>query len=298
MEKCFVCTYDAEIINRPEIDSYDVECPVCGKYRINRTSASSNLKDKYKMHLLSGALRFHSELGKMIEIDTSNINDIITSVPRPNNPIESIDSVIRFILRKMKYAGDSVSINPITDYSICFAHNSEEFIYILDIMNELGYIENPYEDYSSRLTYKGWQYSISLKDKINSNQAFVAMWFDDSVSDLWTDGIEPALNDLGYTPVRIDKVEHNEKICDKIIAEIKRSGLLIADFTGQRPGVYFEAGYAMGLGIPVIWTCNKEDVDKLHFDTRQYNHIIWEKPSDLCNKLKNRINAIIVSKTF
>ncbi|MCK4445709.1 MAG: nucleoside 2-deoxyribosyltransferase [Candidatus Marinimicrobia bacterium] len=293
MGKCFVCNNEVKIIDRLDIDSYDVECPTCGKYRINRTSASCSLKDKYKMYLLSGALRFHSELGRMIEVDTSNINDIISSVPKPNSPIESIDFVIRYILKNMKYAGDLVSINPITDYSICFAHNSDEFLYILDMMNNLGYIENPYEDYSSRLTYKGWQYSISLKDKIDSNQVFVAMWFDKKVSDLWTDGIEPILNELGYNPVRIDKMEHNEKICDKIIAEIKRSRLLIADFTGQRQGVYFEAGFAMGFGIPVIWTCNKNDVDKLHFDTRQYNHIIWENPNDLREKLKNRIKAII-----
>ena len=93
--------------------------------------------------------------------------------------------------------------------------------------------------------------------------------------------------------MRIDKTEHNDKICDRIISEIRTSGLVIADFTGQRGGVYFEAGYAMGLGIPVIWTCRSSDVDGLHFDTRQYNHISWDSAEDLRIKLVNRIRATL-----
>ena len=62
---------------------------------------------------------------------------------------------------------------------------------------------------------------------------------------------------------------------------------------GARGGVYFEAGLAYGLGLPVIYTCRKDKVFKLHFDTRQYHHIVWEEPADLCRDLKNRIQALI-----
>lgn len=88
--------------------------------------------------------------------------------------------------------------------------------------------------------------------------------------------------------------EHNNNICDEIIAEIRRSKFLIADFTGQRGGVYFEAGFAYGLGLPVIWTCKKDDVSNLHFDINHYNFILWEKSEDLCTNLCNRILATIV----
>ena len=103
--------------------------------------------------------------------------------------------------------------------------------------------------------------------------------------------------DAGYTAMRIDRKEHINKIDDEIIAEIRRSRFLVADFSqgddGARGGVYFEAGFALGLGIPVIYTCRKSDIDKLHFDTRQYNHIVWETPEDLRTALKNRILAVI-----
>ena len=97
--------------------------------------------------------------------------------------------------------------------------------------------------------------------------------------------------------MRIDLEEHNEKICDRIISEIRRSGLVVADFTGQRGGVYFESGYAMGLGIPVIRTCRKDFMETLHFDTRQYNHVSWESPEELKGKLINRIRATLPTIT-
>ena len=57
--------------------------------------------------------------------------------------------------------------------------------------------------------------------------------------------------------------------------------------------IHFEAGLAMGLGRPVIWTCRKDDFENTHFDTRQYNHIVWETPEDLREKLADRIRATI-----
>ena len=58
-------------------------------------------------------------------------------------------------------------------------------------------------------------------------------------------------------------------------------------------GVYYEAGFAHGLDIPVIFCCRKDVLEKVHFDTRQYNHIVWEKPEELREKLANRIAAVI-----
>jgi hypothetical protein len=30
-----------------------------------------------------------------------------------------------------------------------------------------------------------------------------------------------------------------------------------------------------------VWTCRESDVEKQHFDTRQYNHVVWSTPEDL-----------------
>jgi nucleoside 2-deoxyribosyltransferase len=75
----------------------------------------------------------------------------------------------------------------------------------------------------------------------------------------------------GFSAMLIPDKEHANKIDDEIIAEIRRSAFLVADFTGHRQNVYFETGFAMGSNLPVIWTCRKGDIPKLHFDVRQYN---------------------------
>jgi len=99
--------------------------------------------------------------------------------------------------------------------------------------------------------------------------------------------------EAGYKPYRVDAEPHSDRIDVKIISEIKNSRFVVADVTEQKHGVYFEAGYALGLGLPVIWCVRKTDLDKVHFDTRQYNHIVWESTDDLENQLFNFICAII-----
>ena len=150
-----------------------------------------------------------------------------------------------------------------------------------------------------RVTVDGYRRIAEVKTNLDSAQAFVAMWFDDEMNDVYRNGIEPAIRDAGYEPLRIDQKPDVTKIDDAIIAGIRRSRFLVADFThgkdGARGGVYFEAGFAFGLNIPVIYTCHEDAMDKIHFDTRQYYHIKWNrnKMKKLSEDLKNRILALI-----
>ena len=149
-----------------------------------------------------------------------------------------------------------------------------------------------------QLSLKGWKRLEQLRTRyLPTSQAFVAMWFSELLADVYHNGFEPAIKDCGFEPLRIDRKEHVNKIDDEIIAEIRRSRFLVADFTSERDrprgGVYFEAGFAVGLNIPVIWTCRVDLNDQVHFDTRQFNHIAWEDAGDLHSKLKNRIAAVI-----
>ena len=68
----------------------------------------------------------------------------------------------------------------------------------------------------------------------------------------------------------------------------------MADFTENNAGVYYEAGLPRGLGIKVISTCHSDFVKKLHFDTRQYNHVVWSSAAELRSKLNDRIVATVL----
>ena len=91
----------------------------------------------------------------------------------------------------------------------------------------------------------------------------------------------------------MDAEPHIERIDTKIVTEIRNSRFLVADVTLQRPGVYFEAGYALGLGLPVFWCVRNDDLKNVHFDTRQYNHIVWDNAQHLAEQLHLFVTAII-----
>jgi nucleoside 2-deoxyribosyltransferase len=194
----------------------------------------------------------------------------------------------------MPTADTAITLAPLFDYSVGYAKTPEEFRFLLDRAIGLDFLETPHGEAQYRLTLNGWKRISELRESsAKANQAFVAMWFAREMDAVWSNGIKPALEQTSYIPLRIDRAEHNDKIDDRIIAEIRKSGLLIADFTGHRGGVYFEAGFALGLSIPVIWTCRDTDIESTHFDTRQYNHIVWKAPSDLKEKLIARIEATV-----
>lgn len=180
--------------------------------------------------------------------------------------------------------------------------------YLLKYLDKQGWIElreYPPSKYNIEvgytLTVEGYARLAKLETaNADSTKGFVAMWFDDSTQKAWEEGIKRGIEDAGYEAVRIDQKEHViNKIDDEIIAEIRHSRFVVADFTqgeeGARGGVYYEAGFAHGFGIEVIFTCRKDVLDNndIHFDTRQYNHIVWKTPGELRQRLAARISAVI-----
>ena len=153
-------------------------------------------------------------------------------------------------------------------------------------------------EYLCRVEIPGYALIEEMETNPEEPQCFVAMWFDPSMDEVYEKGIRPAILKAGYRPVRIDR-EANliDKIDDAIVAEIRRSRFLVADFThgdkGARGGVYYEAGFAHGLGIPVIFMCREDRIDEAHFDTRQFSHILWDARNleDLAFRLTSKILA-------
>ena len=178
-----------------------------------------------------------------------------------------------------------------------------EIEYLLNYLSKNGWMEAP----AIGMPGSGWLVTVEghnrveeleIQDRaIDHSQAFVAMWFDDSMVEAYEEGIGPAIETTGYTPLVINRKEHINRIDDEIEAEIRRSRFVVADFThggsGARGGVYYEAGLAKGRNLPVIFTCREDSLETLHFDTNHYNHIVWSTPEELLEKLKNRILSVI-----
>ncbi len=183
-------------------------------------------------------------------------------------------------------------------FAASWSRNAGEFFFVLNnILRttsefiETGHAGDPW----LLISPKGWDYLASLEAaSAESTTAFVAMWFNEKTDPLWREAIRPAVYDAGYEPLRIDTVEHTNKIDDEIIARIRACKFLVADFTEQRGGVYFESGFARGLGKQVIWCVHEDHLKGVHFDNRQFNFLKW-KPDALAafrTALTLRIEAI------
>ena len=100
------------------------------------------------------------------------------------------------------------------------------------------------------------------------------------------------------SPGIINEKEHTKLIVPEIFSEIRKSCFVIADLTKNRGGVYYEAGYAEGLGKQVILTCKNKDRNKIHFDVAQKNTIFWDDEGELEKRLSSLISEIIVKASL
>lgn len=292
-----------------------------GSYTITREAKwrieDNGMEDSHKARLTT-ALVDQRRLGvKWPEVTTGLIE--ATRTAQALSAHKRVDRLLRYLEHLTDATGEFVSLGSLAEIPDSFGHRTlsegptfweamawsestkgSEVQFFVDFLLDKGWIKGQRQGHGMghfALTIDGYSRIEDLETNVNSFQAFVAMWFDNSMSDCFEKAIEPAIRQAGYEPMRIDQKEHINKIDDEIIAEIRRSRFLVADFTqgpdGARGGVYYEAGFAHGLGIPVIFTCRKDAVATLHFDTNHYNHIVWTTSEELRESLRNRILAAI-----
>ena len=230
----------------------------------------------------------------------------------PQTVSERLDRVLCNLAR-LSPTGGHVVILPRQDEStlgILFASSLEEGFYHTSALTDLGRLEKlsvSSSGSSFRVTPAGWDRFDQLTRGSSSpeNPVFVAMWFGvkeskkqsdmtaEQMTDIYMEGIKPAVERAGYRVSRVDMEEFNDSIMDKVFGDIRAAPFVVADFTGHRNGVYLEAGFARGLGRTVIQTCAESHFGKAHFDTRHLNHICWQDKGDLQERLFQRIRGTI-----
>ena len=141
------------------------------------------------------------------------------------------------------------------------------------------------EFYQVNLTLKGWeQYEAEKRGGFAGNYGFLAMQFNEHDLDTFVkDVLKPAVK----TATDCDLVDVRDVakagIIDNIIrVQIRDAKFIIVDLTHDNHGAYWEAGYAEGLGKPVIYICEKKKFDKkgTHFDTNHCTTVPWSRDDD------------------
>jgi hypothetical protein len=273
----------------------EVECNRCGSYRVTNTALSarvSKLSNPERV-FVSGWIREQNEMGSSPRILDENVERIL-QLQKPTMK-ERAERILSYFIRRAPHLNSAFEVSDPALLAIAYVADAKELHIVLRYLSDERLIEYPrMAEHTVRLTPSGHVHADELGTRTrDSLQAFVAMWFNEAMGDAYQAGFERGIRDAGYRPMRIDKHEHANRIDDEIIAQIRRSRFVVADFTGQRGGVYFEAGFAWGLHLPVIWTCRKEWFDQLHFDIRQFNCIEWTAPESLAGQLQMRIEAVV-----
>ena len=129
---------------------------------------------------------------------------------------------------------------------------------------------------------------------------FVAMMFSSETDVIYDTVLKPVIQSLNYSALRIDEKQYNGSIINEITGEIANSVALIADLTGNRGGVYYEAGVARGLQlcnhpIKLVFICHSDffNKDGVHFDVRGDNIILYDNAEDLKHKLTLRLQTVL-----
>jgi len=268
---------------RPGLRS--IECSRCGRYLLAPSDFIANSEGRDVRYLLSAYLREHSDGIKELIVNDSLIQSVLPEL-KEYNVERKIGKVLLYLGKYSEYPGSYVSLVGEL-FPVAYARNQSEFVFYRDHLEERGYIEKKSND-RIRLTAKGWNELYKMRRQgRDSKECFIAMSFREEYDKLYLalqKGVD--LAGRGYSAARLDDPQSPELIDNALIAKMKNSRFMIADFSANNAGVYFEAGYMRGLGRHVISTCKKLDaqgklVDKkgedLHFDVEHYPTLFWEE---------------------
>lgn len=127
---------------------------------------------------------------------------------------------------------------------------------------------------------------------IRAGYAFIAMAIDRDDHQLVDvhEAIKDAAAKCGITAERVDEVESNDRITDRILESLQNAEYVIVDLTGERPNVFFEAGYAHALNKTPIYVARHGT--QLHFDIKDYPIIFFRNMRELKDGIVQRLQAL------
>ena len=271
-----------------------VVCARCGTYGYTVVGDWLQPQSEEEVMRLCGWIREQNGGGNSPILDVDSARWAMAR-PRPRL-LDRAHSALSVIVRNAPYLDQSFDPTASPEvYGVTYSSAPKEVITLVGILEEEGYLTVKRLGHTCMVwpTAKGLVTAEGASLGSSLVQGFVAMSFDPVMNDAWQRGFSTAIKDAGYEPLRIDMKEHVNGITDEIIAEIRQSRFVVADYTHQKSGVYFEAGFALGIGLTIIQTCRADEIAQFHFDIRHINTLIWQDPAGLARDLARRIRAVI-----
>jgi hypothetical protein len=270
-------------------------CPRCGDFVYDASLEFPKPTSPDEMVRLSGWVREQNEAGVVPVRITPDTSRRVAQMRLPALR-ERASRVLALLARDCPRTDvwflQDTAAHDLELQGVSYSKNHQDALLLIEILIEEGCLRPG--PAGCALAVKGLLATEALgRSKSGSAQGFVAMSFDESLRDVWTNGFDPGIRAAGFRPVRLDNEDYVGGITDEIMAQIKRSRFVVADYTSERNSVYFEAGFALGLGLIVIPTCRADGISALHFDIKHLNTLPWNTPAELADGLNRRIRAVI-----
>jgi hypothetical protein len=313
-QPCLLCDNQADVLVGGQTlpsrydRGHDVHCDTCGHYFLAPTFLDWEMSLRSgpltpKRHRLSARTKRASEPLTLIGDDAHRLKQ---GDPSERTVAEKLESVIRAYADRSNEVGDRIPFKPRRDYPLAACRSEREWSTLVDAAVENGHLRKdeghpmdiPTAGDTVQVTAKGWDW-LGSRPSGGGHEAFIAMAFADSQREV-KEAIQHAIEQAGYTPVRMDEDHYVGGVMDRVVAQIRRSRFIVADFTLNRGGVYYEAGLATGLGIPCLHVCHKgcldlatTNKDRLHFDVAHMATLSYTD-DDLPDfrRLTSRIEAV------
>lgn len=310
-QKCPVCSITQskdDILPWSGSDSTYISCPSCGKFIITGPVAlffsPEFQSDPEAVVKVSHSIRQMQNPDHPPALTMDVINKILENpLPRPR---EQADLLIRWLAENVKAPGETIYVDPRIHKSIIGAATERGVNLVLKHLVDIGLVTGSLSQTLDgmvgghvTLSFEGWDYYENLRHGgVVYRKAFIAMRFGDKILEKIVANIfKPSVKLAGFDLVKLNDNPKAGLIDDRLRVEIQSSDFIIADLTHDNHGAYWEAGYAEGLGKPVIYTCEKSKFEntKTHFDTNHHLTIIWDKnsPEDAGEELKATIRATL-----
>jgi nucleoside 2-deoxyribosyltransferase len=282
------------------------ECEVCGRYDVSSTALQDGLDTQHdhltaiQRAILSHRIREANDTRSEAPLLTTDELEYVIANGRLPTPAQQALNIIRFVGNRVGATGEPIDNLPPSFPAAVGSPNRNSAMGIArqlmrgGLLNaiEAGDMQLPNEIIRADLTLAGWErYEAEQQGQLSSNYGFIALKFGDEVLDPFVaDVIKPAATALGFELVDMRDVAEAGIIDNVMRARIRDAAFVLVDLTHANEGAYWEAGYAEGLGKPVLYLCNRQVFQEkgTHFDTNHCTTVLWDpaQPDPFTEELK------------
>lgn len=197
---CFLCDQSARRQFRSKPYWLNIyECLRCGVFTVSEVLSGSLDNSRLvgdKRYILSHLSRTRwDDKGSPLELRAETVSSLLSTVSAPETIIGAIDRVLLYLSKRQISFAHRVTYQP-DDFPLVNARDEREFKSLFVSARQLGYLDGEGEGFAGslsgyRLSPSGWERARDLKSvSAPTNQAFMAMWFDDQMNGAWENGFQ------------------------------------------------------------------------------------------------------------